>query len=195
MVDTYVPSLRDRALSAVNADLHAVEAHGAHERKRWVAIQRNRFVHQVGQLGHAIIPEMVELVEVGDGVHQELCHEVEGVLFRMTVDYQVHRTLTATLVCSYCGQGCVTARVDSLEDLGAAYERMAEHVVYCLDGLHRSATLVDDEIPEHERRGLNCGMSPDEWAAIEQEEGPATNRLFHAATAMDSALRECQEVR
>jgi len=168
MTEQFVPSLRDRALAAKDADLKTIEARGAQERKHWLKVQRSRFVHSLAELGHVIIPEMVSLVEAGDGAYQELCHEVEGVMFRMTVDYQVHRCMAATLVCSYCGQGCVTRRVDSLEDLGAAYEEMACHEERCLDGLMREAHAA--ETPEHEQRGLNLGCSsPEEYAALEAE--------------------------
>jgi hypothetical protein len=168
MTELFTPSLRDRALGAIAHDRTALEARSHHERKRWVALQRSRFVSQMGELGRQIVPEMVSFVETGDGAHQELCHEVEGVMFRMMVDYQVHHILDATLVCSYCGQGCVTRRVYGLEDLGAAYEEMACHEERCLDGLMREAHAAEN--PEHEQRGLNLGCSsPEEYAALEAE--------------------------
>ena len=158
MTDQFVPSLRDRALAARDSDLRAVEAQGHHERKHWIKVQKGRFAHELGQLGHPIIPEMVQFVEVGDGVHQELCHEVEGVHFRLPVDYQVHRALVATLVCTYCGQGCVTRRVDNLEDLGAAYEEMSEHEAWCLDGCMENAA-EPAAVPASERHGDGNGGS------------------------------------
>jgi hypothetical protein len=159
--------LRDSALAAKANDLASLEAKGNHERKHWLNVQRQRFVQDLGLLGIEIIPQMISLVEAGDGVYQELCHEVEGVLFRMPVDYQVHRALNATLVCSYCGQGCVTQRVDGLEDLGRAYEAMAVHEAYCLDS-HVDDTEDGGDPWEHERRGMATGPTPDQCAAMER---------------------------